>query len=377
MSEDLLGIFSQKDLFELIKKGEVVTLPGFDMKHVGPASIDLTVSDGEAYRVNQILRPSGRRKEKVRDLLPAMGAHKISVGDILEPGCSYLVKATINISLPKSIYAFANAKSSSGRNMLLCRTLVDAVEGFDTLSRHWEDSSGEVWIVIQPLVFPTILSDKECYLQVRFNNKDTRFSDEDLHVELKKQPLLYKQDGSVYEDLSLFSGDGTVFTTLYAKAGKLVGFRAKQTGMPLNLEDRNLNPEEYFEPVYAESDPADETSGLITLFPGWYYLLSTNERLHVPEHLSSELVALNPRFGLFFSHFAGYFDPGFMGVPTLEVSSHIPVTLRHREAVGCFVYSKMKSQTISYAKVGNYAGQSRTTLPKQFTMPSEWRDKMK
>ncbi len=347
------------------------------MKHVGPASIDLTVSNGEAYRVNQILRPSGRRKEKVRDLLEAMGAHKISVGDILEPGYSYLVKATININLRKGVYAFANAKSSSGRNMLLCRTIVDAVEGFDTLSRHWEDFSGEVWIVIQPLVSPIILSDKECYLQVRFNNKDTRFSDEDLNDELKQRPLLYKQDGSVYEDLSLFSGDGTVFTTLYAKAGKLVGFRAKQTGKPLNLEARGLDPEEYFEPVYAESDPADETSGLVTLFPGWYYLLSTNERLHVPEHLSSELVALNPRFGLFFSHFAGYFDPGFMGVPTLEVSSHIPVTLRHREAVGCFVYSKMRSQTVSYAKVGNYAGQSRTTLPKQFVMPSEWKEEMK
>ena len=261
--------------------------------------------------------------------------------------------------------------------MILSRVIADTIEGYDTLERKDEGWSGEVWLTLEPLVFPTYLTDKECYSQIRIFDADTRFSEQDLKRELARQDLLYRQDGSRYKqgELGLASGDGTVFTTLFAKAGKLVGFRARKTRKPLDLTQRGLDPREYFEPVFAEVDPSDPDGGLITLEPGWYYLLSTNEMLNVPEHLSAELIAVHPRLGLFFSHFAGYFDPGFMGVPTLEVTCVVRTTIRHREAVGCFRYERMRSKTIPYGKKGksHYQKQGRTTLPKQFTMPEEWR----
>lgn len=375
MSQQNCGAFSKTDMISFISAGRVETLPGFDEKHIGPASIDITVANSEAYRVERLMRPSGKRREKVRDMLPALGAQRIELGSILVPGEKYIAPATICPNFPPGMYGYSNAKSTSGRNMCLVRTLADHVEGYDTLDRKWEGWNGELWLTIEPLVFPILLTDKECYSQVRIFDGDTRFSDNDLKHELAKQDLLYRQDGSRYKqgELSLASGDGTVFTTLYAKAGKLVGFRAKRTRKPLDLEMRKLDPREYFEPVYAEVDPSDPDGGLITLEPGWYYLLSTNEMLHVPEHLCAELVMLHPRFGLFFSHFAGFFDPGFKGVPTLEVTCLIPTTMRHREAVGCFRYERMRSKTISYAQSGNYSGQVRTTLPKQFLMPEDWR----
>ncbi len=375
MSQHSCGAFSKDDMISLISAGRIETLPGFDEKHIGPASIDITIANGEAYRVERLMRPSGKRRERIRDMLPALGARPIEIGSILVPGEKYIAPATIGANFSPGMYGYSNAKSTSGRNMCLVRTLADQVEGYDTLDRRWEGWSGELWLTIEPLVFPIVLTDKECYSQVRMFDGDTRFSDNDLKDELAKQDFLYRQDGSRYKqgELSLASGDGTVFTTLYAKAGKLVGFRAKRTRKPLDLEMRKLDPREYFEPVYAEVDPSDPEGGLITLEPGWYYLLSTNEMLHVPEHLCAELVMLHPRFGLFFSHFAGFFDPGFRGVPTLEVTCLIPTTMRHREAVGCFRYERMRSKTVSYAQSGNYSGQVRTTLPKQFLMPEEWR----
>jgi deoxycytidine triphosphate deaminase len=373
------GVFSKSDLQDLITHGRVEVLPGFEEKHVGPASIDITVSGGEVYKVGQLLRPSGKRREKVRDMLALLGAKPVRMGDVLGVGHKYVAKATVNCNFPVGLYGYSNAKSTSGRNMCLCRTIADEIEGYDTLDRRWENWSGEVWLTIEPFVFPIVLTDKECYAQVRIFDGDTRFREEDLKRELQKQDFLFRQDGTRYKmgELELATGDGTIFTTLYAKAGKLVGFRAKRTlNPPLDLTARGLHPENHFIPVYAEEDPTDQAGGMVTLEPGYFYLFSTNEMLDVPEHLCAELVAIHPRLGLFFSHFAGFFDPGFMGVPTLEVTAIIQTTLRHREAVGCFRYERMRSKTASYALTGNYSGQKRTTLPKQFVMPGEWRDAM-
>lgn len=378
-----VGAFSQNDLRAIIDAGRICTLPGFKGEeygkkdeHTRQASIDLTVSNGEAYRVDKLMRPSGRRRETVRGMLHALGAKPVALGSILEPGAKYVAKATIDVNFPPGLYGYNNAKSTSGRNFCLSRIIADGVEGYDSLDRRNEGWNGEVWLTLEPLVYPIILTEEECYTQIRMFDGDTRFSNNDLNHELHLQDLLYRQDGAKYRqgELSLVSGDGTVFTTLYAKAGKLVGFRARKTLKVLDLASRNLDPRDYFEPVYAEVDPTDSSGGLVTLEPGWYYLLSTNEMLHVPKHLCAELVAMSPRLGLFFSHFAGFFDPGFKGVPTLEVACITSTTIRHREAVGAFRYERMRSETPPYD--GNYQAQMRTTLPKQFKMPREWKEAM-
>ncbi len=378
-----IGVFSSSDLHGLIAARRIVTLPGFQEKHVGPASVDLTVSGGCVYEVSRILKPSGRRNESVRDLLPFFTEgnpedSRVMLGGAMYPGKSYLAKASIDVDFPSGLYAFANAKSTSGRNFLLVRVLADRNEGFDTIDKRREGYTGEVWFVLQPLVYPIVLTDEESYIQMRVFDGDTRFSERDLQVALHGHNFLHRHNDTPYKqgELSLFAEDGSVFTTLYAKAGKLVGFRAKRSIKPLDLRSRNLAPEEYFEPVYALPDPSDETSGMIDIEPGWYYLLSTNEKLSVPVELSSELSAVHPRLGLFFSHFAGFFDPGFYGAPTLEVASLVPTTMRHREAVARFVFERMRSDTVSYSATGNYAGQRRTTLPKQFAMPSAWQAAM-
>ena len=124
---------------------------------------------------------------------------------------------------------------------------------------------------------------------------------------------------------------------------------------------------DYFEPVFAEEAiPGNPDSGFIRLKAWEYYLLSTNEMLKVPNNLCAELKALDPRLGLFFSHFAGFFDPGFFGTATLEVLAPHDMVLRHKDPVARFVFERMRSETISYGEKGNYQGQIETRLPKQF-----------
>lgn len=374
------GVFSNADLKHLIERGWVETLPGFATSHVGSASIDLTVSDGEAYRLDRLMRPSGVYREKIRSMLPSLGAKAIPLGSVLEPGGKYLVKSTINVNMPSGLYAYANAKSTSGRNFLLSRVLADTVGGYDTLDRRRQGWSGEVWIALEPLAFPIILTDKQCYAQVRFFDADTRIrTEEELQrFILDRGDIIFRQDGTRYKqgELSLSQEDGSVLCTLYAKAGKLIGFRARKSGMPLDLCAKGLDPTPYFEPMHAETDSAGKGVGYITIEPGRFYLLSTNEQLKVPEEMCFELQALNPRLGIFFSHFAGFFDPGFFGVPTLEVATIIPTTIRHKEEVACFTLERMRSETISYELAGNYQKQTRTTLPKQFSMPQSWASEM-
>lgn len=381
MNKQSYGVFSQNDLSGLVKAGRIIPLQGFLDSHVGPASLDLTISGDNVFELDRAFKPSARKGETVRELLQHFGVRgglkSIGLGETLYPGKAYLAKASVDVNFSPGMYAFTNAKSSSGRNFLLVRVIADYCGEFDSIDKRREGYTGEVWFLMQPLAYPIVLTNKEAYIQMRVFDGDTRFSERDLQAALQTHDFLYRHDGAVYKqgELSLFAEDGSVLTTLWAKAGKLVGFRAisRTDGPALDLAGRELDPREYFDPVYALPDPSDAEGGLVELSQSDCYLLSPNEQFSVPVELCSELRMLDPRLGLFFSHFAGFFDPGFFGTPTLEVVSVMPTTLRHKDVVGRFGLERVRSAAPSYALQGNYAGQKRTRLPKQFVMPEEWR----
>lgn len=363
------GVFSKKDLTELVSAGRIETLPPFDLSHIGSASIDLTMTD-EIYRINDLITPSGPRHEKVRSMLPLMGAKKMTLGDEAEVGGIYLAKATVNPNFSPGIYGYLNAKSTSGRNFLLVRSIADYVEGFDVVDKRRSGYSAEIWLAIQPLAYPVILDNKERLNQLRMFDSDTRLGEKELAELILKRNLLHRRDDErPYRqgELSLFTEDGSIYCTLYAEGKKLVGYKTKRTRKALDLSSRNLDPREYFEPVYAEEMiSGDPKSGFIRLNAGDHLLLSTNEMINIPETHCAELTALHPRLGLFFSHFAGFFDPGFFGTATLEVLAPHDMVLRHRQGIARFVFERMRSETVSYKKSGTYQGQIKTQLPKQF-----------
>ncbi len=367
------GVFSKTDLQELIKAGRIIPGKTFLPEHIGEASIDVTVTD-EVYSIDRVLQPNQKANESVRDLLHMMGAKPLAIGGVLHVGRSYLAKASIELNLSPGMYGFFNAKSTSGRLFVFVRTLADRIFMFDSADRRHEGCSGEVWLVIEPLAFPIILNSKECFNQLRIFDADTRFKDADLKQLLQTEDLLYRretQEAYPQESLSLFTHDGSVLSTLFAKGTEHIGYKTRLGGVEaIDLSDRSLDPHKYFEPVFAEQLESGNTASWgVNIEAQRYFLLCTNEMFKVPTTCSSELVALDRRLGDVFTHFAGYFDPGFFGTGTLEVFSPRTVFLRHKQPLARFVLERMRSETPSYATRGNYAGQIATRLPKQFR---EW-----
>ncbi|MBP6948697.1 MAG: 2'-deoxycytidine 5'-triphosphate deaminase [Candidatus Pacebacteria bacterium] len=362
------GVFSKADFERLICSRRIKTLKGFKEDHLNPASLDITTT-GEVFRINRLLQPSQLENETVRSLLSKMEADQVHVGSVMEVGATYLAKASIDINFPPGMYGYLNAKSSCGRNFLFVRSLADGIHEFDSVDRRNHGYTGELWLVIQPLAFPVILSDKECYNQLRVFDADTRFSKTDLEQLLCERDILYRRNQEPYKqgELSLFTNDGSVLCTLDALPKKHVGYKAKSTNVPIDLTKRkSLNPHDFFDPVIAESFGEGKYDGFVHVEAGHHYLLATNEMLKISVDYTAELTALDPRLGFFFTHFAGFFDPGFFGTGTLEVFAPHNTFLRHKQPLARFVFEKMKNKAPSYADNGNYSGQIETQLPKQF-----------
>ena len=49
----------------------------------------------------------------------------------------------------------------------------------------------------------------------------------------------------------------------------------------------------------------------LILDPDEFYILASQEKLHIPPDLAAEMVPIDPAMGEFRVHYAGFFDPGF------------------------------------------------------------------
>ncbi len=377
-------VFSQKGLMGLINAGRIEPLEGFVSTlmargkpgDIGPASIDVGIVN-EVYRVNDVLMIEQRHNETVRSLLPMMGARRVEIGSGMEVGVSYLAKANINVNLSPGTYGYFNGKSTSGRCFLSVKALVDKVAMFDAADRTPNGCSGEVWLVLEPMAFPIILSNVVRYNQFRVFNGDSRFSTEDLYDLMKTENLVLRPvSGKPFpqDEMPYYTQKGSVVCTVYAKNG-LIGFTARGTRKPLDMAApaKSLDAFEYWEPFYAtQLEKGNEASWVARLSPMLCTLMSTNTSLHVPTHCSAELVGMDRRLAEAFTHYAGYFDPGWRGTGTLEVIAPGRVTLRHDQPFARFEFEGMQEATMSYDETGTYQGQRGTQLPKQFEMPPQW-----
>ena len=86
------------------------------------------------------------------------------------------------------------------------------------------------------------------------------------------------------------------------------------------------------------------------LDPDEFYILVSQEAVHVPPLYAAEMTPFDPLVGEFRVHYAGFFDPGFGhsaaggtgSRAVLEVRSHeVPFILEHGQIVGRLVYEHM------------------------------------
>lgn len=362
MAQEKTGVLPMQTLKRLFQSGHI---GGVDDRYINPASVDLPLSD-EAYRLEStFLTLDG---EKVRDIIPLVGGTKHDLRSPLEVGVSYLVKIAGAYELPANVYGYVNPKSSTGRTNLFCRVVADRVPLYDALIT--EGFTGEVWVLIRADSFPVLLSPGQAVSQLRLFNGKTFLDPLELNLAIKEHGLLFHpQSGKIGEQNVRRHAD-SLLLTLRVAPGE-TGFECRGSGRVLDFSKLNhYNPLDFFSPIRVDSDR-------MTLRKGDFYILTTDERVMVPPSLSAELRAIDPRFGEFRSHAAGYIDPGWgygkdgsaCGRPiTLEVTPHETMMVRHGQIIARIRYEAMKEvPDVSYDEAAsNYTIQEGPKLSKHF-----------
>jgi dCTP deaminase len=375
------GILPCQSIQAMIAAGEIKASALFgeiELDQVQPASIDLRLGEF-AYRVDTSFLPGRGVKvlEKMRQLDPDFERFRIDLKDgaVLEKGQVYVVPLAEILSLKSDVAAFANPKSSTGRLDILTRLIADGATHFDEVDDGYK---GQLYIEIAPRSFSIVARTGTRLNQLRFSRsrgaapkaiseRDWRallesgaVADSTSHPEDKPGMLAFTID---------LEGDG--------KEGSLIGWRAKKNTKRVDLERRDYEPRDFWEPIQFHPERS------LALVPDEFYILMTKEAIAVPPEYAAEMLPYDTRAGEFRVHYAGFFDPGFgwnsltrkagssRGV--LEVRSHeVPFLLEHGQIVGWLRYERMlepPSTLYGQEIKSNYQGQS-LKLSKQFKATS-------
>ncbi len=377
MEAPYTGILPFQAIREMLSNGEIQSLlVPIEADQLQPASIDLRLGDF-AYPVDTSFLPGRgvRVLEKMKQLDEDFDRFKIDIrnGAVLERGRVYVVPLLESISLRSDVAAFANPKSSTGRLDILTRLIADRATHFDEVEDGYE---GQLYIEIAPRSFSVVVKTGTRLNQLRFRRR-TGMNPRQISSSEWQQLL---EDGHIVdtpEQRGLSGKPGMLpFTVDLRGGGGLIGWRAKQNTRRIDLERRDYDPLDFWEPMHFRK----ETS--LTLVPDEFYILMTREAIAVPPQYAAEMVPYDTRAGEFRVHYAGFFDPGFgwsaehgkagssRGV--LEVRSHeVPFLLEHGQIVGWLRYERMAEmpQSLYGQQIkSNYQGQT-LKLAKQFRAP--------
>jgi dCTP deaminase len=369
------GILPCQKIKEMLSTGEILpaAMSGIVPDQIQPASIDLRLGEC-AYPVDASFLPGKGMKvlEKMSQLDSSFERFQIDLrnGAVLEKGRVYVIPLQEAINLRSDVAAFANPKSSTGRLDILTRLIADRATRFDQVEEGYE---GQLYLEVAPRSFSIVVKTGTRLNQLRFRR--TRGENPKPISVADWKSLL--TEGRIADSTASPEKTGDLPFTIDLKgAGSghaLIGWRAKKHTRRIDLECRDYDPFDFWEPIRFHKD-----SSLI-LDPDEFYILMTKEAIAVPPEFAAEMLPYDTRAGEFRVHYAGFFDPGFgwdahtrragssRGV--LEVRSHeVPFLLEHGQTVGWLRYERMAERPDALYGDGiasNYQGQ-QLKLAKQF-----------
>ncbi len=376
------GILPSQAIRAMIDNGEIKATEIFgaiEPDQIQPASIDLRLGEF-AYPVYTSFLP-GRGVgvlQKMKELDTDFERFKIDLrnGAVLEKGRVYVVPLAEIIDLKSDVAAFANPKSSTGRLDILTRLIADEATRFDQVESGYK---GQLYIEIAPRSFSVVVKTGTRLNQLRFRLArgltPKPIATADWKALLDEGKIADSMDSS--ERAKLGDLPGMLPFTIDLQGSRqpdhLVGWRAKKNSRRIDLERRDYDPYDFWEPIHATRQSS------LTLVPDEFYILMTKEAIAVPPTYAAEMLPYDTRAGEFRVHYAGFFDPGFGWDATtskagssrgvLEVRSHeVPFLLEHAQTVGWLRYERMSERPADLygqAIQSNYQGQS-LKLAKQF-----------
>jgi len=347
-----------------VLRGGFIT--GVADKFLNPASLDLPCS-AECYRLERTFHVN--KGEKVRSKIRGAGGTPYDLKNPLEVGVLYLIRIDGKFRMPPSVYAYANPKSSTGRIFLLTRVIADGVEMYDALiGPGWK---GEVWVLVRPETFPVIVRPGIALSQIRLFDGKSFLDKLALEMALEAPGLFFTPSGKQlrHGDGVRYHGDSFLLTIGLPRG--VAGWECVRATEVLDLGNTNFyRPENFFRPVHVRG-------GKLDFVRGGHYILTTFEHLRIPPDCAAELRAIDPRFGEFRSHSAGFFDPGWgtlsRGQPiTLEITAFEDMTVEHGQIIARVRYERMKeAPAVLYGDAkSNYTRQLKgAKLSKHFKKP--------
>jgi dCTP deaminase len=337
------GLFGKQKIKAMIGRKLILAEAQIESSQLQPASLDLRISR-EAYRVRASFLPG--RGSSVRDRLKSLNAEPVSLagkGAVLEKGIVYVARLMERLELRRNISGAANPKSSTGRLDIFTRLIVDESEAFDNVPL---DYKGELWLEISPRSFSVRVKAGSKLCQVRFRSRNSQqirdkhtfaLDDSDIRKRHTLRPLV---------DAELDLREGLVLRIDLGGLGEdIVGYRAIKNSDVIDVNRlRGYTVEDFWEPIRAREDRR------LILDPDQFYILASREKVQIPADLAAEMAPIDPAFGEFRVHYAGFFDPGFGQGPdgrpsaraVLEVRSRdVPFLLEDAQPVGRLVYEKL------------------------------------
>lgn len=336
-----------------------------------PASLDVHLG-GECYRIKGSFLP--QQGEEVFALAKELGARPYSIDNPLTVGETYLIPLEEEFNLPPSVYAFANPKSSTGRNDVHVRIIADRVSRFDALTPA--GYTGKAWAIVNPNSYPVVMPPGLAVSQVRFFNRDTRLSELEMELAYNSgNPFVWYPNGDPvsYDKMVANDRDGSLILTIDLEH-ETAGYAAKRTQEVFDFGATSGTVEwrDFFDEVRVRK-------GVLEAERDRFYILSTWEALRVPPGFACEAVDLDSRRGDFRSHYAGYIDPGWgYGKDGEGCGSTITLEVRSNERRLCFRHGQPLSRfrfertcalpEMHYDRLdsSNYRGQRGPRLSKHF-----------
>lgn len=329
------GILPDQDIKALFESGALKTPRALDKDQVQPASLDLRLGE-KAWRVRASFLPGPNHS--VADKLDRLKLHEIDLtaGAVLETGCVYIVPLLETLALPSDISASANPKSSTGRLDIFTRVMTDHGAEFDKIAAGYH---GPLYLEVSPRTFPIVARTGSRLSQIRFRTGHAVLSETELHD-------LHDTETLVATDPPNISWGGIALSIdLAGDENGLVGYRGKHHTGLVDVDKRAAHDVfDFWEPLY------NRGAGELVLDPDEFYILVSQEAVHVPPLYAAEMTPFDPLVGEFRVHYAGFFDPGFGhsaaggkgSRAVLEVRSHeVPFILDHGQTVGRLVYEHM------------------------------------
>jgi dCTP deaminase len=378
------GVLPCQAIEQMVANKEIFASLPIENDQLQPASIDLRLGD-YAYPMDTSFLPGHGLKvlDKMKQLDEHFDDFKIPLreGAVLEKGRVYLIPLLESIKLKRDVSAFANPKSSTGRLDILTRLISDEATVFDQAEDGY---SGQLYIEVAPRSFSIVVKTGTRLNQLRFRRTRGESPNPITSTgwkQLLDEGQLISSDESERKNKVADKTGMLPFTVDLKGAGKegsLIGWRAKKHVKRVDLERRDYDPLDFWEPIHFNKHAS------LILDPDEFYILMTKEAIAVPPEYAAEMIPYDTRAGEFRVHYAGFFDPGFgwdsksnkagssRGV--LEVRSHeVPFLLEHGQLVGWLRYERMATRPqklYGQNMVSNYQGQS-LKLAKQFRMPAK------